>query len=151
MSRLKLAAIAAGILANRQRGDRSRRSALDVNLGPAAQSSAKTYAGYYDGHKDTYIVTDVSSKSQASSMHINYSPPLANVKARRRSTLSRARLHAARSPSSAPSRVRAVTTRSGRADRDLEGRRQARAARPGRPDRRLAKKASSPSRTRMSS
>ena len=55
-------------------------SSSPLNLGPAANGSMKTYVGYYDGHKDTYVVTDVSSKSQAAAMHINYSPPLAKIK-----------------------------------------------------------------------
>jgi hypothetical protein len=49
-------------------------------LGPATQSSQTTYLGYYDGHKDAYLVTDVSSKSQAKALHVNFSAPLANVK-----------------------------------------------------------------------
>jgi hypothetical protein len=80
MSRLKLAAIAAGILATVSAATAAAAVPSMLNLGPAAMGSAKTYAGYYDGHKDTYVVTDVSSKSQASAMHINYSAPLAKVK-----------------------------------------------------------------------
>ena len=80
MSRLKLAAIAAGVIATVSAATAAAAVPSMLNLGPAAQGSAKTYAGYYDGHKDTYVVTDVSSKSQASAMHINYSPPLAKVK-----------------------------------------------------------------------
>jgi hypothetical protein len=37
------------------------------------------YKGYYDHHIDTYLVTDVSSKSQAKAMHINYSAELKGV------------------------------------------------------------------------
>jgi hypothetical protein len=48
----------------------------------AAIPSAKTIArpvvyGYYDGHVDTMLSTDVTSKTQASSQHINYSAALA--------------------------------------------------------------------------
>src|SRR5437588_11132623 len=35
--------------------------------------------GYYDGHKDTFLNTDVSDKAQAAEMHINYSPLLGKV------------------------------------------------------------------------
>jgi hypothetical protein len=49
-------------------------------LGPAAMTSQPTYEAYYDGHKDAYLVTDVSSKAQAKALHINYSAELAGVK-----------------------------------------------------------------------
>ena len=49
-------------------------------LGPAGHSSQVVYKAYYDGHKDTYMLTDVSSKSQAASLHINYSAALARFK-----------------------------------------------------------------------
>lgn len=51
-----------------------------LSLGPAVKMKAATYFGYYDGHKDAYLVTDVSSKGQAKAMHVNYSAPLAKVK-----------------------------------------------------------------------
>jgi hypothetical protein len=38
------------------------------------------YRGYYDHHVDTYLTTDVSSKSQAKAMHVNYSAELKAVK-----------------------------------------------------------------------
>jgi len=34
--------------------------------------------GYYDGHVDTMLSTDVSNKSQATAEHINYSPAMIN-------------------------------------------------------------------------
>lgn len=49
-------------------------------LGPASNAQEPTYQGYYDGHKDTYLITDVSDKSQASALHINYSAALATFK-----------------------------------------------------------------------
>jgi hypothetical protein len=49
-------------------------------LGPQAKSQQPTYEGYYDGHKDAYLITDVSSKAQAKALHINYSQELARVK-----------------------------------------------------------------------
>src|SRR5436190_20931783 len=35
--------------------------------------------GYYDGHKDTFLNTDVSDKTQAAEMHVNYSAVLKAV------------------------------------------------------------------------
>ena len=49
-------------------------------LGPAANTAQPTYQAYYDGHKDTYLVTDVSNKAQAKALHVNYSAELAAVK-----------------------------------------------------------------------
>ena len=49
-------------------------------LGPTAHAREAVFDGYYDGHKDVYLVTDVSSKSQAKALGINYSAPLASVK-----------------------------------------------------------------------
>ncbi len=49
-------------------------------LGPGKNTEQTAYLAYYDGHKDTYFVTDVSSKSQAKALGINYSAELAAVK-----------------------------------------------------------------------
>jgi hypothetical protein len=49
-------------------------------LGPASHTQHPTYQGYYDSHKDAYLVTDVSSKSQAAALHVNYSAALAAVR-----------------------------------------------------------------------
>jgi len=51
-----------------------------LSLGPVKRAAQLTYRGYYDGHKDTFLVTDTSSKAQATAMHINYSAPLAKVR-----------------------------------------------------------------------
>ena len=40
-------------------------------LGPRSSARTSTFKGYYDGHKDTFLVTDVSNKAQASAMKIN--------------------------------------------------------------------------------
>jgi hypothetical protein len=48
-------------------------------LGPASHTQQLTYQGYYDSHKDAYLVTDVSSKSQAAALHVNYSVALGAV------------------------------------------------------------------------
>ena len=49
-------------------------------MGPAGTSTQTSWQGYYDGHKDTYLSTDISSKAQAKSMHINYSASIGKVK-----------------------------------------------------------------------
>lgn len=52
---------------------------VSLRLGPASHTEQPTYQGYYDGHKDAYLVTDVSNKAQATSLHANFSAPLAKV------------------------------------------------------------------------
>ena len=46
-------------------------------MGPSHRVSVTSFLGYYDGHKDTFLGTDVSSKAQAKSDHVNYSAKLA--------------------------------------------------------------------------
>jgi hypothetical protein len=53
--------------------------------GPMMMGSSKpikqpSFQGYYDGHKDTYLNTDISSRAEASAMHINYSASIGKVK-----------------------------------------------------------------------
>jgi hypothetical protein len=72
LAAVAVAAAAAGAYA-------SSKSSLD--LGPIAQTHQATFTGYYDGHKDAYLITDVSSRHQASMMRVNYSQELAAVKA----------------------------------------------------------------------
>ena len=48
-------------------------------MGPASTISRPAFHGYYDGHKDTYLNTDVSDKAEATAMHINYAPVLKTV------------------------------------------------------------------------
>jgi len=55
-------------------------AASPLLLGPASHGQFSVYQGYYDSHKDGYVITDVSSKSQATALHVNYSPALAAVK-----------------------------------------------------------------------
>jgi len=45
-----------------------------------AMTAQPVYKGYYDHHVDTYLITDVSSKSQAQAVHVNYSAELGTVK-----------------------------------------------------------------------
>ena len=78
MSRYKLALAAVAALA--VAATASAAVPMSLSLGPAAHKSTATYLSYYDGHKDTYVVTDVSSKAQAHAMHLNYSPTIGKVK-----------------------------------------------------------------------
>jgi hypothetical protein len=43
-------------------------------MGPQTKIERAAFQGYYDGHKDTYLNTDVSSKAEAKMMHVNYAP-----------------------------------------------------------------------------
>jgi hypothetical protein len=49
-------------------------------LGPVTRTAQPTYRAYYDGHKDTYLITDVSNKAQASRLHINFAAAIGHVK-----------------------------------------------------------------------
>ena len=50
------------------------------NIGKPKPTAQPVYKGYYDHHLDTYLITDVSNKSQAKAMHINYSAELKAAK-----------------------------------------------------------------------
>jgi hypothetical protein len=50
------------------------------HIGTPSMKAQPVYKGYYDHHIDTYLITDVSSKSQAKAMHINYSAELKGLK-----------------------------------------------------------------------
>lgn len=45
-------------------------------MGKTTHISQKAFQGYYDGHKDTYLNLDSSSKAEARAEHINYAPGL---------------------------------------------------------------------------
>jgi hypothetical protein len=51
-----------------------------IPLGPETMATEPQFTGYYDGHKDLYLVTDVSSKAQASALHVNFAPVLKGAK-----------------------------------------------------------------------
>ena len=55
-------------------------TAMGPAMGPAGKISRPAFRGFYDGHKDTYLNTDVSSKAEAKAMHINYSAAIGRVK-----------------------------------------------------------------------
>ena len=48
-------------------------------MGKPTTTSRQAFKGYYDGHKDTYLSTDVSDKAEAAMMHVNYAPVLKAV------------------------------------------------------------------------
>jgi hypothetical protein len=50
-------------------------------LGPASTAKMRDFKGYYDGHKDTFLITDVSNKTQATALKANYSAEIGRVKA----------------------------------------------------------------------
>src|SRR4029450_6984726 len=43
-------------------------------MGTPTTLTREAFHGYYDGHIDTYLNTDVSDRSQAKAMHVNYAP-----------------------------------------------------------------------------
>jgi hypothetical protein len=49
------------------------------HTGPAHRRSPMVWLGFFDGHKDTCLETDVSDKAQAAATHINYAPNLARM------------------------------------------------------------------------
>lgn len=51
-----------------------------MGMGPSSTMSRPAFHGYYDGHKVTYLSTDVSSKAEAKMMHINFSASIGKVK-----------------------------------------------------------------------
>ncbi|HKN63475.1 MAG TPA: hypothetical protein VJV76_04000 [Gaiellaceae bacterium] len=50
------------------------------HIGTPSMKAQPVYKGYYDHHIDTYLITDVSSKSQAKALHVNYSAELKGLK-----------------------------------------------------------------------
>jgi hypothetical protein len=68
-----LVGAAAGLGATAAAGDSG------MGMGKPTTISRKAFIGYYDGHKDTYLNTDVSDKAQAKAMHVNYAPVLKSV------------------------------------------------------------------------
>jgi hypothetical protein len=52
----------------------------NMGMGRATTVTRRAFHGYYDGHRVTYLSTDVSSKSQAAALHVNYSAMIGKVK-----------------------------------------------------------------------
>jgi hypothetical protein len=51
-----------------------------LRLGPSTSARTRDFKGYYDGHKDTFLVTDVSNKAQATALKVNFSREIGAVK-----------------------------------------------------------------------
>ena len=51
-----------------------------MGMGPSQPIQQPSFQGYYDGHKDTYLSTDISSKAEATAMHINHSASIGRIK-----------------------------------------------------------------------
>ena len=49
-------------------------------MGPTHSIQQTSFKGYYDGHFVTYLSTDISSKTEARMMHINFSASIGKVK-----------------------------------------------------------------------
>src|SRR5207247_7076577 len=45
-------------------------------MGPEHRTSVPSFLGYYDGHKDTFLSPDTSSRAEATMDHINFSAKL---------------------------------------------------------------------------
>jgi hypothetical protein len=52
----------------------------EMMMGSSHTIKQPSFKGYYDGRKDTYLSTDISSKVEAKAMHINYSAGIGKVK-----------------------------------------------------------------------
>jgi hypothetical protein len=49
---------------------------MGMGMGPMHTTRIASFDGYYDGHKDVFLSTDVSSRSQATAEKINFSRKL---------------------------------------------------------------------------
>jgi hypothetical protein len=45
-------------------------------MGPMHRMSVTSFTGFYDGHKDVFLSTDISSRTEAAAEHINFSRKL---------------------------------------------------------------------------
>jgi hypothetical protein len=52
---------------------------MGPGMGPMTSAMRPAFHGFYDGHKDTFLSTDVSDAAQAKEMHVNVSASLARV------------------------------------------------------------------------
>jgi hypothetical protein len=50
-----------------------------MGMGKTITVQQQAFLGFYDGHKDTYLNLDVSSKTEALAEHINFAPGLSLV------------------------------------------------------------------------
>ena len=80
MSKRLAAVVGAGVALLLAAGVTALAGGNNMGMGPSSSISRPAFHGYYDGHKVTYLSTDVSSKAQAAAMHINYSAKIGKVK-----------------------------------------------------------------------
>lgn len=52
----------------------------NLGLGMPRSGHEATFLAFYDGHKDTYVSTDVSSQTQAKALRINFASTLTGAK-----------------------------------------------------------------------
>ena len=45
-------------------------------MGPTHRTAVPSFQGYYDGHKDTFLAPDTSSRTEATAEHVNFSKKL---------------------------------------------------------------------------
>jgi hypothetical protein len=55
-------------------------AATPLIVGASTHKQLALYQGYYDGHKDGYVITDVSNKAQATMLHVNFAPIIKGAK-----------------------------------------------------------------------
>ena len=53
---------------------------MGMGMGASHALSIQGFRGYYDGHFVTYLSTDISSKTEAKAMRVNYSAQIGRVK-----------------------------------------------------------------------
>lgn len=80
MSKRLAAIVGTGFVALLVAGVSALASGGSMGMGPMSSIHRPAFHGYYDGHKVTYLSTDVSSKAQAAAMHVNYAPAIGKFK-----------------------------------------------------------------------
>src|SRR5581483_9305021 len=78
MTRRRLAVLLTGWLALIS-ASAAQASNPSMSMGQMSTVSQGAFRGFYDGHQDTYLSLDASSKSVAKAEHINFAPDLALV------------------------------------------------------------------------
>src|SRR5262249_16861819 len=53
---------------------------MPMMMGPSRPIQQPSFQGYYDGHKDTYLSTDISRRAEPPAMHINPTASSGRVK-----------------------------------------------------------------------
>jgi hypothetical protein len=74
---LAVLALAAGLTEYALAGAPS--TGMGMGMGPMGRLTVASFKGYYDGHKDTFLSTDVSSRTVAKAERINFSARIGKV------------------------------------------------------------------------